>query len=408
MLRAAAVGIALGVGMVALLWAGARRPGPARRIFPLLAVALALAGLAWNAKTLYDNFAHPKAWDFLAYYMDGKLAVARQNFYDPANYRALAPQLQLPYEIDQEFREVKLGVGFHYAPPTILLHYPLGFFEYETAHALWVVFSVVVLVADGALLYLMFLRGRGWEGMAAAGALFLLFPAVRYTLYFEQTSLMLLLPCLLFRRDGGRDRAGVWAALAVSVKPLGAFLWLYLVLRRQWRALGAAALTFALLCGVVAVLCGPATVVSFFSPERYTHVPDWQYSEYVNQSLLAEVIRLTGPSPWGGPATHPLFLVLGGLLFAVGAWAMARLPAGRESLAQSLLLPLALLLYPGTLNHYSVLLLPVVFRLATGAGAAWGSWVLVGATYALMPPGLNVWAHLALFGACAWQARRLE
>ncbi|MBE7559354.1 hypothetical protein HS125_10540 [bacterium] len=231
---------------------------------------------------------------------------------------------------------------------------------------------------------------------------------MRYTLYFEQTSLMLLLPCLLFRRDGGRDRAGV---------------------RRRWRCIGQAAgrvpvvvsrpeaamagagsghAHLALLCGVVAILCGPATVVSFFSPGRYTHVPDWQYSEYVNQSLLAEIIRLTGPSPWGGPATHPLFLVLGGLLFAVGAWAMARLPAERESLAQSLLLPLALLLYPGTLNHYSVLLLPVVFRLATGAGAAWGSWVLVGATYALMPPGLNVWAHLALFGACAWQARRLE
>ncbi|MBE7559353.1 hypothetical protein HS125_10535 [bacterium] len=173
MLRAAAVGIALGVGMVALLWAGARRPGPARRIFPLLAVALALAGLAWNAKTLATT-RPSQAWDFRPHGRQA-LAVALRTSTMPPTIGRSRRNPALPYEIDQEFDEVNSAWAFitRRRPSCCTIRWG---FEYETAHALWVVFSVVVLAADRALLYLMFLRGRGWEGMAAAGALFLLFP----------------------------------------------------------------------------------------------------------------------------------------------------------------------------------------------------------------------------------------
>lgn len=404
--RSAAIGGAAFALFCCLSPAG--RALPARRQATLaLAALLALAGLAWNARTLYANFAQPHEWDFLAYYLDGKVAVAGLNFYEKEHYARELSQLSLPYEIDSEFTETKLGVGFHYLPPTILLHYPLGFFEYDGAHALWVIFWVLVAAGNGALLYRIFLRGRGAEGVLAAAALYLFFPSLRYSLQFEQTSIMLLLPCLLFWQDRERDRAGVWAALALAIKPMGAFLGLYLLLRGRWRALGLSALVFALLSGLVAALVNPAAVLAGFSPGRFAHVPEFQYSEYVNQSLLGEIIRRVGPSPWGGPPTHPVFLALGALIFAAGAWTLARLPRRREQLAVALLLPLALLVYPGTLNHYSLLILPVLFWI--GLGGLCGRWTgcaLAGVVYALMPLNLCAWAHLLLLGALLAEARR--
>ena len=339
--------------------------------------------------------------------MDGRVAAAGQNFYDAKNYQALATTLTLPYAIDSEFQETKINFGFHYFPPTILLHYPLGFLDYGGAHVVWVGMLVAAMAGCVALAYLIYLRAWGTAGLLAAAGLYLLFPPLRYGLYFEQTSVIMLVPYLLFWRDRDHDRAGVWAALAVGVKPLGAFLWLYLLLRRKWKALGIATAVFAALCAVVVPICGLAGMTTAFNPFRFSGVVDYRFSEYVSQSLLKEIITRIGPSPWGGPMTHPVFLVLGPALFAVCAWTIARLPRDREPLALAILLPLSLVLYPGSLNHYSVLVLPALFWLGLSRDA-W-RWIVVGAVYAMMPLNLNTWAHLLMLGVLlgmAWKPVR--
>ena len=402
--------LVVGGAVFVLLWL--LTPGnhtPARRGLTLaLAVLLALLGLAWNAKTLVSGFTEPQEWDFLAYYLDGRVSVQGVDFYEAEYYREELDSVVLPYKPDVEFAPTVVGVGFHYAAPTILLHYWLGFFDYTTAYSLWVAFWLLVAAASAVLLYRLFLRGRGAEGMLVAAALFLVFPPVRYSLTFVQTSMIFLLPVILFWQERDRERVGLWTALAVSVKPLGVFWGLWLLARGRWRAIALSLAVFFALCGVVAVLINPQAVISSFDITRFSHVPQLQFSEFVNQSLLAEIIRRTGPSPWGKPLTHPLFIVLGSGLFVLSLYLIARLPRERGDLAVAILIPLALLIYPGSLNHYSVLLLPVLFWLGVGGpGDGWWWKAAVGGVYALSPLNLGVWSNLALLGILLWQGWRV-
>jgi hypothetical protein len=140
---------------------------------------------------------------------------------------------------------------------------------------------------------------------------------------------------------------------------LGVLLLDVLFLRR-WRILTWAALTGLVLSIASLILLGPRTFVSFFTLHPTTHLPGWVYVEWMNQSLLATILRLTHAPIDGGSLTmNPFFLAAAVILIVVTAWLVRRMDS-TSVWSLPLWILLALIIYPGTLAHYSVMLLPVL------------------------------------------------
>jgi hypothetical protein len=162
----------------------------------------------------------------------------------------------------------------------------------------------------------------------------------------------------LFWRDRELLRGGVWLALGLCVKPIVAVLLLYLLLRRQWRPIGSALATLTILSVFTILLFGIATFSSYFTANPAARsTPTYVYSEPVNQSLLATILRTTGGTGARSPVTEPVYVVLAVALTAITSVLVYRLRTSDPEWALAALVPLALLLYPGTLVHYSLFLI---------------------------------------------------
>jgi hypothetical protein len=114
-------------------------------------------------------------------------------------------------------------------------------------------------------------------------------------------------------------------------------------------------------------------------------------------------LRLTGTNPGAQPVFFPPFVVAAGLLTGITLAANLRLPQELQHLGIGSITALALLVYPGTLTHYSVALVIPVFLAWSVRERLWGGTPAVICT-AAMAYGL-VWARLEFLANLAvWAA----
>jgi hypothetical protein len=191
-------------------------------------------------------------------------------------------------------------------------------------------------------------------------------------------------------------------------------LLLYLLLRRQWRALVTAGITIAVISILAIIVFSPETFLSYFTAASHTQMPDYVYTESVNQSLLATILRITGYDISNrSPLTQPLFVGLALILTGLTGWLVFRLDMLDAGWALGLTLLLALLVYPATLEHYSVLLIVPMLLLWTHRdeilGGLWSALILITLTYVLIAFSAGTHAFfaillnwLALTGIMGW------
>jgi len=263
---------------------------------------------------------------------------------------------------------------------------------------------VAAIVLDVVLIAKLFLPDTRYARSLAAALLLLLRPAMA-TVWFGQTNFFLVLMLLLFWHDRARFRGGAWVALATVIKPIGAVLLLYAVIARRWRAIVGTGVVLGVLSLVTIAIFGWDTFATYFGHNPVSRMPTDVYVERINQSLLATVLRFTEfDFSHGSPLLQPLFVVLAGTLaVATTALVYRAWASGDDDLALALTIPFGLLVYPGTLAHYSVdLIVPFAFlwsrrRTLPGGPAAAVAFVTV--EYAL----LNSSVGLAIAGnAIAW------
>jgi hypothetical protein len=312
------------------------------------------------------NVADPPAWDVKAFWLFGKVAVAGHDFYLPSSFHTVADSLSAagqPLSSAEEFRRVVLDMAFPYPPVTMLGFAPLGAFHLHTAALVWYSALVIALVAVILLLWRTLFERPGWWELAFTAAMVLTLRPTYSTFAFGQTNFFLLLALILFWRNRERIPGGVYLALAMSVKPIGAFFVPYPVLARRWRLVLATLLTGAVLVGVTALAFGTDVLSSFFTRNAVSRAPASMFTMKVNQSLLATLTRATGydasaGSPLRSPAFIALFVLIVSLTFALAV----KLGRARSALAIALGVPAALLVYPQALEHYGfMLLLPLLF-----------------------------------------------
>jgi hypothetical protein len=341
-------------------------PHIARRAYLALLGAVVLAFGTLCLARAARNIEYPPVWDVQAFWLYGQVATAGYDYYSPSSFRTVADSLRdagEPVSSAADFTREVIDVGFPYPPITMLGFAPLGAFDLHTGALVWYSALVVALVAVILLLWRILFETPGWWELSFTAAMVLTLRPTYSTFAFGQTNFIVLLALLLFWRNRDRIPGGVYMALAMSVKPIGAFFVPYPLLLRRWRSTLVTLLVLGGLVGVTALAFGTDVFSSFVTNNAVSRVPHTMYSVKVNQSLLATMVRATGldigpEPPLRSPAFVAMFLGIVTLTFALAV----KLGRARSSLAIALGVPAALLVYPQSLEHYGVLLLlPLLF-----------------------------------------------
>jgi hypothetical protein len=329
-------------------------------------------------QVIHERAKDPPPWDFQVFWIYGQLLAQGANPYQVEPYQRFEQVLHP----EPRFVESVLEVGATYPPPTLFLFRPLGGFNLPAAYIPWQIFLCACLAVSIEMLRRLFLAGSGLWGVALAAVAVLTLYSTWFTVRVAQTNFLVMLLLLLYWRDRELPRGGLWLGLGAMVKLDVVLVALFPIVRRQWRQLGWAVGVGAALSAASMAWLGPRTFFSYFTQNPTSRLPFWVYTEDVNQSLLAVILRHFGETPGRAPVAHPVYVGLALVLIALTAWLVHRSRRDSEW-GLALVIALALVLYPGTLIHYAVILLGPLFlvwknREAITGGVWLSAWLFLG------------------------------
>jgi hypothetical protein len=375
-------------------------------IYTYLIILLSFSVL-YTTNVIIHNFKNPKEWDFLCWYLGGKTAVKGGNFYNPSIYKTIVKDLSLPFKPNEEFYNQEVNIGFHYPPPTMFLFSPLGFFDYNTAHQIWITLNILFFIADIFLVWKIFFQSDSIYGILLSAAIFLLMPLTRTVFSVEQPSFIALFFVLLFWKDRNKLYSGVWVAVSIFIKPYLAILFLYYLLNKLWKPLFISILSTAVICFLSIIVYSPDIFLNYIYKNPNLIIPYSNYTEWINQSLLSTILRITKPDmPNTSPVLNPIFLTLAVLIFSFSCLLVSKLGSKRSELGISILLLVVLLLSPHSLSHYSTILIGAIAYFVKLALDIKTSIIiipiLIGITYFLFQINNVFIANLYLFIIFVW------
>jgi hypothetical protein len=183
-------------------------------------------------------------------------------------------------------------------PPTsVLLLLPVAPLGYRPALLVWNLAGLVML---GASLWIVIrqldVTFSAWAIFPSLALLMLCRPLVQQ-LFHGQLNLVLLLLVTgswVMERAGRTGTAGALVGAAAAIKVFPAFLFLYFLLRRQWKALVVGACTLALLTALTAAVLGPETLLTY--TRDVTPRLEQFRSSWFNASLVGFWTKLFDPA----------------------------------------------------------------------------------------------------------------
>jgi hypothetical protein len=311
-------------------------------------------------KETYVNYHQPPEWDFLTFWLDGNVASTGENFYNVKSYQ----EMPLPYEPSDGFREEVIDVGFRYPPFTMFLFLPLALFDIDDAYLLWQISILMISVACIYELWGLFPKEKRILSLLLVSVLMFRLTPVHVTFHGSQTNFIVLLFFLMFWRNRTKGWGGIWLALCVVVKPYMALLYIYPLFTRKWKMLAIAISALLILTFLSILAFGTDVFVSFFVENPTSKLPIFAYTEGINQSLLSTILRLNPHQAiTESPLLNPLYLGISLSLTLITVWVAVMKKNSDDWVALSVLF-LALIVYPASLEHYSVfLIVPVVLLL---------------------------------------------
>ncbi len=316
--------------------------------------------------------AAPREWDFLVFFLDANVAAAGLNLYDPAGFIQVAAELQL--QISDEFRREIIGAGFMYPPWTALLFYPLSFGDIGQSNRLWLIFVSCAYFLAWILMSQLLTRSESkgsqrfaaFESYVFAAVMFSSIPFSVLGLRHGQTTSLFTCLAILTLVSGGRAASGVFACLTVVVKPFAAIPAALLLIGRYWTAVLAGLVAAGVVFAVSVAVLGMDDWRSYLKLEFATETPTEPYSHPGNLSLLSVLVRWFGYTgiPW---ANLPIMIWYGSISAMVAIpsfWLSTKISKVDFRTAYCALLVMALIVYPGTIYTYSIIVcLPMAIEM---------------------------------------------
>ncbi|MFN2508599.1 MAG: glycosyltransferase family 87 protein, partial [Chthoniobacterales bacterium] len=299
--------------------------------------------------------------------------------------RAVFDQHKSPYGTNA-FAEQAVALGrpvppFIYPPPSLLVFFPLHFFDYDTAKALMLVANHLCLLFAIAFIFRKLFRqefARAPSEFTAALVLvyILLFDPAAVTLRLGQVNLLLLVCiCLTWhalRTNGSALAIAVPLTLAIAIKTYPLLLLPLLIFQRRYRAAAWTMGLFLLLCAASYLLLPrevwPDWIRQVLPTGSEAHAGPW------NQNLRAFIARTFLPNPFSDPLFHlswlaqPLIGILSLAVLGTTMWVSFRTSWQPHSpravdLEMSLYLFTIFLIAPVSWEHHFVYLLPSLILL---------------------------------------------
>lgn len=295
------------------------------------------------------------------------------------------------------------GDSYKYPPFFSLVLWPLARTSFVPALQIWRVANLFLMAVSAWLLAKSYRFGRNlwlWAGLLL---ILLNLRSLSDTISYGQVDVLLFLlivGTLITLQRGHGWQAGFLLALATMLKLYPAFLALFFVLRREWRALAAFVLGLILLAGLSIAVLGLPVHITYLRDILPISGGGTAWVE--NQTLNGFLNRLTTDQIALTPITSRradlAALVGGGILTLVSGWLVYRFGSRNTQgydLGFALLLVTMLLSLPAAWLHYeTILVLPLVLFLVRARD--WGTIPF----RALAPAGLalglltfgNVWS----------------
>ncbi|HVY62945.1 MAG TPA: glycosyltransferase family 87 protein [Planctomycetota bacterium] len=336
-------------------------------------------------------------------------------------------------------------MNYAYPPWLPVAYVPISRLPWNAARKLWFLLGLAATLAGAALAAAAVApvraerRAYALGGIAAACFYFPLF----YGLMDGQANDLPLLgvaACLFLLRENRPLAAGLALAPAAMWKIFPGFPAIFLLVRREWRALGGLALGCAAIVLVSLPFVGIETWKDWIVYIK--HHNELDHVQIRNHGILSNAMLLFQPNAVGDPIANapalvrPVTIALELLAAALAACTLVR-PAPRESARYALgfgaTLVFACLSTPKSWEHYGIYLLPafaalfaaagtarrsphlVALAVAGGAFAVWGLVFQVKDEYAALAHGWRVllipakmYASFAILAASAWLALRDE
>jgi hypothetical protein len=302
--------------------------------------------------TAAANIERVPGWDIGGFIILGQ-AAARGTPYDVEFYR----QAALAYPVPTQSFVDELTPW--YPPQAFLLFLPLGWAaSLSTAAALWYAIQLTAVVGAILLIWRTFLADVEWTGLPLAAVLVLSFWPTLSMVNYGQSDALLLCAAVLLVATQTRPIGGLWLALGTIVKPLFLILVLAPLVRRHWAMLGVAGLTFLIPTLVATALFGVQGMSGFV--DQLGTLGTYRFTQTANTSISGLLTRLPfaerGPGGLAAaPFGNPWFLGIGLALTVVSVHLIDRRERVTWTMAIALVVPVALLVYPGSLVHYAML-----------------------------------------------------
>jgi Glycosyltransferase family 87 len=306
-------------------------------------------------------------WDFYGFYLFGKVGIMGLNFYDPHAFMQVFNNLDLQSKVGGGFTHEIVNVGFWYPPPSMFLFLPLGLFSLKTGYIIWQSVIISFLVIDILLVIKWYpyeltnISNKSITGFLLA-ILILLFPSITGSIVISQTASIFLFFLILLLKYRDNWKSGVCLILLIIIKPLAAIFVLYFIIFKKWKVLISFFLSGCLILGVSILFFGYDSFLIFLKSPPTARIPMEVYYESSEESIHAVLLRLQLRF-YGHINFQIIKIVTYALsipLILITFYSSKVMSKKNPLLSFMIFIPMALLIYPNTLDSYAIILIPVI------------------------------------------------
>ncbi|MEL4457157.1 glycosyltransferase family 87 protein [Lutimonas vermicola] len=295
----------------------------------------------------------PRHWDFTCFFLYGNVAAKGMNFYNPSDYHTILTTLNIPFQLNAEFIREVIDVGCPYPPPTLLLFSILGSFSYDNALIIWTLINNLFLLGSIFLIRNLFFKRIGFESIMISTILVLTYSWTANIIFYTQILFILLFFLLLFYKYRDQPFGGVFLAVAIFVKPFAAILFMYLIIKRQDKAILFFILSCLIICSITAMAFGIDPFIEYFLNNPTLREPAWLFTEGNNQSLLAQLFRAMPENKSFAKIIY--YIASGVLVFIFGGIIYQNKNSQKMfGIFFVILLTVALIIYPSGQRNYAI------------------------------------------------------
>ncbi|HWR94041.1 MAG TPA: glycosyltransferase 87 family protein [Flavobacterium sp.] len=253
-----------------------------------------------------------------------------------------------------------LDVGLLSPPSTMLFFAPLASFDYQISRTVLSLLVALFIFLNAILANIIFLKeGRSFFSFLFIFIVITVIPGTYNTIYLVQTNFILLFFLLLAFYKTEKPISGFYLALSAIFKPISGILLLYFISNKKWKPVTWFLISSSILLLITSFIWGFDNLTSYILSPPTQRLPHSIYTQELNQSLIGLLNRNLEIYGLSGSVISLLYLSLSGIMTALTIIASKNLQKVNLQFSFLPFIPLMLLIYPSSLMHYMVYLVPV-------------------------------------------------